>query len=754
MKKTIFTLVILLIMVSVMSTRLIADGTEPPKVSGVYQVSILDHLEWISTNSGSWGADFIQTANIDATDTQNWNSGAGFSPIGTATNRFSGSYDGDEHTINGLYINASSTDYCGLFGYINNANISHSGVINVNISANSNIGGLVGYNRNGTVTECYSTGSVNGVAMTANVGGLVGFNFNGTVTECYSTCSVSGSYFIGGLVGRSRGYFTVSNCYSTGSVSGSGYIGGLFGYNFGSGIVSNCYSTGSVTGYKSAGGLVGSNSYSTVSNCYSTGSVTGSGSRVGGLVGDNDGTVSNCYSNGSVTGSGSVGGLVGDNTGTVSNSFWDTQTSGQSISAGGEGKTTAEMTTQSTFTSAGWNFTTIWQILCNYPDLINNPRPPEPCPPILLQPTNSSTILTLTPSLDWNDVNGASSYNVQVSLYDNFSPLLYESTDLMESQYTIPVGLLHNTQYYWRVNATNANGTGGWSDVWDFTIIIAPPTLVSPENGSVVEVLIPLLDWDDVDGALNYNTQVSLLNDFSSILYEVTGLTESNCLIPNGELTTNTLYYWRVNASNSAGASPWSEVFNFITYSTPSEKTEMLITTIDSLKNAGILNAGNANSLKSKLNNALDKISQGKINAAINILNAFKNQINALVNSNKLTPAQGEALVERTDALIEQISGENIQQIVQIPKEFKLDQNYPNPFNPTTRIDYSLPFDSKVSLQIFDVLGREVITLVNDNQRAGYYSIDFNASNLASGIYYYRMSTGDFVAIKKMVVIK
>ena len=93
-------------------------------------------------------------------------------------------------------------------------------------------------------------------------------------------------------------------------------------------------------------------------------------------------------------------------------------------------------------------------------------------------------------------------------------------------------------------------------------------------------------------------------------------------------------------------------------------------------------------------------------------------------------------------------------QLVTLPTEYELHANYPNPFNPMTRIDYSLPFDSKVNIQIFDVVGREIATLVNDNQKAGYYTIDFNASNISSGIYFYRMIAGDFVAIKKMLLIK
>ena len=133
-------------------------------------------------------------------------------------------------------------------------------------------------------------------------------------------------------------------------------VGGLLGYN--DGTVSNSYSTGSVSGNYS-GGLVGSNSYyATVSNSYSTGSVTG-GNSVGGLVGSNDGTVSDSYSTGSVTGNLDVGGLVGYNTDTVSNSFWDTETSGQASSAGGTGKTTAQMKDIATFSGATWDIVAV-----------------------------------------------------------------------------------------------------------------------------------------------------------------------------------------------------------------------------------------------------------------------------------------------------------------------------------------------------------------------------------------------------------
>ncbi|MBZ0202734.1 MAG: T9SS type A sorting domain-containing protein, partial [Ignavibacteria bacterium] len=83
-----------------------------------------------------------------------------------------------------------------------------------------------------------------------------------------------------------------------------------------------------------------------------------------------------------------------------------------------------------------------------------------------------------------------------------------------------------------------------------------------------------------------------------------------------------------------------------------------------------------------------------------------------------------------------------------------LSQNYPNPFNPSTKIDFSLPNSSNVELKIFDVLGREVYTLLNEEFAAGNYSVDFNASELPSGMYFYKLTSGEFSEVKKMVLIK
>jgi hypothetical protein len=313
-----------------------------------YQIESLDNLFWVTQNSDQWYNYFIQTNDIDASDTFGWNSGEGFSPIGNTETYFTGNYNGQGFTIDSLYIRRAGSDFQGLFGYTINSEIKNLGVTNADISGNSFTGGLTGCSDFGSkVNNCYATGAVN--------------------------CA---GYYVGGLLGFNN---EVSNSYAAVSVTGTGYVGGLVGYNHQS-TVTNCYSTGSVSGNYDVGGLVGINNYSAViTNSYATGSVTGTGYYVGGLIGYTEGTsiITNCYSTGSVSGLSNVGGLVGRNLGSlVTASFWDIETSGNTTSPAGTGKTTAEMKTPATFTNAVWDFTTpVWKIVSGvtYPYLAWQP---------------------------------------------------------------------------------------------------------------------------------------------------------------------------------------------------------------------------------------------------------------------------------------------------------------------------------------------------------------------------------------------
>jgi hypothetical protein len=90
----------------------------------------------------------------------------------------------------------------------------------------------------------------------------------------------------------------------------------------------------------------------------------------------------------------------------------------------------------------------------------------------------------------------------------------------------------------------------------------------------------------------------------------------------------------------------------------------------------------------------------------------------------------------------------------ELPKVYSLSQNYPNPFNPVTKINFALPKQGFVSLKIYDVLGREVRNLVSEVKSAGTYSVDFNASEFSSGIYFYKLEADGFSDIKRMMLIK
>ncbi len=311
-----------------------AAGVEP--TGSPREVSTLDHLVWISTNSSSWGDDFIQTDNIDANSSSSLFGGAGFIPIGTASNPFTGIYDGNGFVIEGLTIDRGSANNVGLFGYIlgSSASVTDLALYNVNITGQNNVGGFVGQlSSSSTLTNCSSAGSVNGnsytgglvgmvtgsctitnsyssVAVTSSgtdsyFGGLIGYSSSSTISGCYATGIVQGggsSDIIGGLIGHSTSS-TISDCYSTGETQGGAggdKIGGLIGYSTSN--VEKCYSTSNVSGQSYIGGLIGYTEVSvrTISESYSTGEVTGK-EYCGGLIGyNNESTIINCYSNGRV----------------------------------------------------------------------------------------------------------------------------------------------------------------------------------------------------------------------------------------------------------------------------------------------------------------------------------------------------------------------------------------------------------------------------------------------------------------------
>lgn len=198
---------------------------------------------------------------------------------------FTGTFDGKGHKISNFSINGDNNNYIGLFGCIGTGGSVKNLVLeNCQVSGLDYVGGLAGYNDGGNISQCCLEAAISehpnslnigvsaeneysshfslfftpvAVSGFENVGGLVGYNKNAYITQCYSTVSVGGYFAVGGAAGRNEGI--IRNCYSTGNINGyfdSGCVGGLAGYQY-QGSIYTSYSTGKVSGYYDVGGLLG-----------------------------------------------------------------------------------------------------------------------------------------------------------------------------------------------------------------------------------------------------------------------------------------------------------------------------------------------------------------------------------------------------------------------------------------------------------------------------------------------------------------
>lgn len=262
---------------------------------------------------------------------------------------FSGTFDGNGHTISNLWINLPEGDFQGVFGRCSGASLTDIAIDTSHILVSDTSGTLVGsFGMNSTMVNCHVTN----ISITGNSSGNSGF---------------AGAN-VGGLIGELTTDSSISNCYSSGDVVGVNQIGGLVGTAFDLTEITQSYSEGTVSGGYLIGGLVGYCTFAftpdrnnTVDNCFSRASVEAESGRAGGIYGGSDGTLrlKNSYSTGTVSApefEGAVIGYWGSQDIVVENCYFDTETSGLTDGVGGftvdpvdyeaEGRTTADMKTQ------------------------------------------------------------------------------------------------------------------------------------------------------------------------------------------------------------------------------------------------------------------------------------------------------------------------------------------------------------------------------------------------------------------------
>ncbi len=186
------------------------------------------------------------------------------------------------------------------------------------------------------------------------------------------------------------------------------------------------------------------------------------------------------------------------------------------------------------------------------------------------------------------------------------------------------------------------------------------------------------------------------------------------------------------------------------------------LTVVTELKLLDLPN-GLKNSLSSKLDNALASYENGNSNAAVNLLNAFINQVEAKRGKKKngLTDAQADELIASAQAIIDEINGGaapkgNLaaNESLTVPDQFVLESNYPNPFNPRTTLRFGLPESAHVSLEVYDMMGRIVRVLMDGVLSEGMHEASFDAGTLPSGAYIYRLVTPAGSHSRTMLLLK
>jgi len=818
MKSKIVLLVgILLVLLPVFAQAFTGTGSgteeDPYIITNVYE------LQEMNEDLDAW---YELSNDINASETVNWNEGEGFVPIADVRedsilyHSFNGHFDGKGYIITGLSI-TNIVSYIGLFGCagpeseIKNLGLRNANIIGQDVSIYF-VGILVGYNQ-GTITNCYSKGSVTGYGHT---GGLIGSN-DGLVTKCYSTASVDG---LGGLIGSNYG--VVTNCYSTGSVFSSWFAvhAGFIGYNHWNGVVTNCYSTGSVDGDWMRG-------------------------YGGGFIGGNDENCNQC--------------------------FWDIETSGWDTSAGGVGKTTAEMKQQSTFT--GWDFEIIWDIVegQTYPFLreVGPSLLADAGPDRVVFSGDTVSFDTFNPSdpegielsyqWDFKDGETASGlqvihcfrgamnepkvYHVVLTVRDAQGTIATDTAEITVYPREKPVeveGLGYKAGmtalYNWvkvdesgedvyiisKITSFSALFRGGcevsifdggtglsmWRDIyishdwfqertWNgetqfkttkrigkdcpITLLAFPEDAVEPiEVFEGIEVcgkdemnidvigptvgitLKPSMIFDEAKTKFDPGAPVESLSPWAMRYFDllvafafspvelrvydsqgnVTGLVDGEVReeIPNSDYDneTNTvviLYpaepsYYEVVGTDVGTDDGMYEV-DIISVEN-SEATAFTGTDIPVLSNA-----------VHRYTMDWEALSQGEEGVTLQI------------------DADGDSVFERTIMSDNELTGEELTVAVEeqekesnIPKAFALFQNYPNPFNPTTKIAFSLPKNSYVTLTIFNVLGQKVTILVNGLRQTGNHQVIFNGANFSNGIYFYCLKTRGFSKTMKMLLIR
>ncbi len=416
--------------------------------------------------------------------------------------------------------------------------------------------------------------------------------------------------------------------------------------------------------------------------------------------------------------------------------------------------------TDGTSTSA-WSTTESFSIISS----VSN----SPVVPIPSWPVNSAIVYSNSVQLNWYLGTYSTGLTYEVELRTgslNGTPTVIG----LSNQYTIVNNLLPATTYSWRVRSTNGTTTSGWSATASFVTIntavtATTPILSWPIGGATVYTTSPTLTWflNSSSVGITYELQYGTNGSMSGAT-TISGLTSAQYILSG--LTNGSTYYWRVRSFDGTVYSSFSSIENFVTFAGSSA----LVTPIAASPSNGI-SIENSSALLSWFLPTQGKVGKyglqysknADMQNATNLESNSNSQIVSglesgktyywrvrSINSDGQTSAYSET--EKFTPVPSSITGTANQK--EIPTAFELKQNFPNPFNPTTVVEFIIPVQGFYSLEVYNILGQKVSSLLSSSLSPGNYKATFNGKDLTSGIYLYKLYGNNVNIIKKMLLIK
>lgn len=697
-----------------------------------------------------------------------------------STGGFIGIHTGGEITASHASGTVSSNGgSIGGFVGTNHGNISNSYSVGQVIGGEERAGGFAGSMHEGIISNSYSTGSVTGEGQ--SYGGFIGSISSGEIIDSYASGNVTSmSDYVGGFCG-SFGGDHIRNSSASGDVDGRQFIGGFIGSTWGSGEISNSKAHGIVNGTGGlVGGFVGNNDGSVITESSSTSVVTGSGDYVGGFAGFNNKDIYNSSAKGNVDGSGDyVGGFAGMNLERVIRSYSDNEVSGAGENIGGligySGGTVSESYALGKVLNGQNNVGGLLGSLDG--ELIDS---------YSLAPVHGETnvgglvgknfeIGSIYTSYSAGKVTGSQQAGGLVGYNDGVTENNYWNVEISGENEAVgsgsPEGISGLTDSEMKgISAIDFMNTLKFDEIWISYEDEFPTHLWSVSHFKIDEITFnsPIgigqslkLDMKIKNiGGVADTQYVRLKNETGVIIDEI------NSLDLNGKESKLLALQWETNETDEGS-------YEFTLHTEKDEKSIMF----------SVRSAPSKVVLKSPANHEiveripvfewepaeLSETYQLQLSKDPEFDQLVRNFENVSVEAFKLADSldSSEQHYWRVRSISEFGNGEwsNVwsfttematsNDIEELPEQYSLLQNYPNPFNPITTIKYSLPKSSWVSLRVYNLLGHEIVTLVdNELKGPGSHDILFDASDLSSGTYLYNLSTNGFTDIKKFTLIK